>query len=64
MVRKNLFSVISLALFVFIGNIAFADCPSADLTGDCFVDYEDFAVVAVQWLTGDPNIPDDMTYIP
>ena len=41
-----------------------ADCPSADLTGDCFVGLEDFAVVANQWLTGNPNIPDDMTYIP
>jgi len=50
-VRKNLFSVISLALFVFIGNIAFAACPSADLTGDCFVDYEDFAEMAGQWLS-------------
>lgn len=41
-----------------------ADCPSADLTGDCFVNFEDFAVFANQWLTGDPNIPDDMAYIP
>ncbi len=61
---KNLFSVISLALFVFIGNTALAGCPSADLTGDCFVDVQDFAVMANQWLTGDPNIPDDMVYIP
>ncbi|MHC4676601.1 MAG: formylglycine-generating enzyme family protein [Planctomycetota bacterium] len=61
---KNLFSVISLALFVFIGNTAFAECPSADLTGDCFVDNEDFALMAIQWLTGDPNIYDDMIYIP
>jgi len=73
---KNLFSVISLALFVFIGNTAFAACPSADLTDDCFVDmedlvlianqwlngysFEDFAVMAIQWLTGYPN----MVYIP
>lgn len=27
-------------------------CPSADLTGDCFVDLEDFAVISEQWLTG------------
>ncbi|MHC4499498.1 MAG: formylglycine-generating enzyme family protein [Planctomycetota bacterium] len=60
---KNL-SVISLALFVFIGNTAFAGCPSADVTGDCFVDLEDFAVMAKQWLTTDPNVPDDMVYIP
>ena len=28
-----------------------ADCPSADLTADCFVDMEDLAVLAGQWLT-------------
>ena len=27
-------------------------CPSADLTNDCFVDFEDLAVLASQWLTG------------
>ena len=59
--------------------VVLAECPSADLTGDCFVDYEDFALMggqwlngydcndltemASQWLTGNPNIPDDMTYI-
>jgi len=52
MFSKNLFSVISLALFVFIGNTALADCPSADLTGDCFVDYEDFGLMYGQWLNG------------
>jgi len=56
-----------------------AVCPSADLNGDCFVDFEDFAVmaaqwpttdfndlrvIAAQWLTGYPNIHDDMAYIP
>lgn len=27
-------------------------CPKADLTGDCFVNFYDFAVLANQWLTG------------
>jgi hypothetical protein len=27
-------------------------CPSADLTGDCFVNFRDFAIMASQWLTG------------
>ncbi|MHC4396966.1 MAG: formylglycine-generating enzyme family protein [Planctomycetota bacterium] len=27
-----------------------ADCPSADLTGDCFVNFEDFAVIGADWL--------------
>lgn len=61
---KSLFSVISLTLFVFIGNIAFAGYPSADANGDCFVDLEDFVLMANQWLTGDPNIPEDMVFIP
>ncbi len=54
-----------------------AECPSADLTGDCFVDLADFAVIAEQWLnsqtdlgplidqwlTGD-RLPEDMIVIP
>jgi formylglycine-generating enzyme required for sulfatase activity len=28
----------------------FAECPSADLTRDCFVDLADFAVISSQWL--------------
>jgi sulfatase modifying factor 1 len=27
-------------------------CPSADLTNDCFVNFEDLAQLAAQWLTG------------
>jgi formylglycine-generating enzyme required for sulfatase activity len=80
MTYNNLFSVISLGLFVFIGNTALAACPSADLNDDCFVDYEDFGLMcgqwlngydsndltemANQWLTTDPCVPDDMVYIP
>jgi hypothetical protein len=54
-----------------------ADCPSADLTQDCFVDLADFAVISSQWLnsqtdlnplidqwlTGD-RLPEDMIVIP
>ncbi|MHC4394375.1 MAG: formylglycine-generating enzyme family protein [Planctomycetota bacterium] len=59
---------------------ALAACPSADITGDCFVDFEDFTVIgaqwlnvygwndvntlANQWLTTDPCVPNDMVYIP
>jgi len=35
----------------------------ADLTGDCFVDLADFAVMAGRWLTGD-RTPLDMVFIP
>ncbi len=48
---------------LYLAQPALADCPSADLTGDCFVDFEDFALMANQWLTGDPCIPDDMAYV-
>ena len=80
LVVLEIFSVISLGLFVFIGNTALAWCPSADLSGDCFVDsddlvlmanqwlngynFEGFAVMAKQWLTTDSNVPDVMAYIP
>lgn len=39
-----------------------AECPSMDVTGDCFVDLGDFAVFAEQWLTGD-RLPEDMVSI-
>jgi formylglycine-generating enzyme required for sulfatase activity len=54
----------SLCVCFITSGLAFAACPSADLTGDCFVDIEDFAVFANQWLTGDPCVPGDMAYIP
>jgi hypothetical protein len=28
-------------------------CPTADLSGDCFVDFADFAIMAGEWLQGD-----------
>jgi len=38
-------------LFVnYCGLSCFAACPSADLTGDCVVNFEDIAVLASQWL--------------
>jgi hypothetical protein len=33
-----------------ISGTVFAACPSADLSGDCFVDLEDFSLLAGQWL--------------
>jgi formylglycine-generating enzyme required for sulfatase activity len=56
--------LISFVVITISCNFALADCPSADLTGNCFVDFEDFALMAAQWLTGDSNIPDDMVYRP
>jgi formylglycine-generating enzyme required for sulfatase activity len=41
------------------------DCPSMDFTGDCRVDFADFAVFAEQWLTeGYIPVPVDMVPIP
>jgi hypothetical protein len=27
-------------------------CPTADLSGDCFIDFADFSIMAAQWLQG------------
>jgi len=40
-----------------------ASCPSADVTGDCFVDFQDLADVTAQWLTGDHREARTATYI-
>ena len=71
--------ILVLTLLLFSGDFCLATCPSADLNGNCFVDFEDFAVLAAQWatsdfndiavmaahwLTTDPCIPPDMAYIP
>ena len=55
--------LISFVVITISGNFALADCPSADVTGDCYVDFEDVALVAAQWLTTDPCVSDDMIYI-
>jgi len=64
---------------LYLAQSALAACPSPDLTGDCFVDFEDFAAMAAQWpttdfsdiaeiaahwLTPDPRVPPDMAYMP
>lgn len=48
-----------------IGSPLWAACPSADLTRDCKVTLEDFAIMASQWLTeGTPTpIPPSTTWI-
>ncbi|MHC4084738.1 MAG: formylglycine-generating enzyme family protein [Planctomycetota bacterium] len=77
---KSLAILIAFVVITISCNFALAACPSADLTGNCFVDFEDFVLMANlwsieyeykdladmadQWLTGYPNIPDDMVYIP
>ena len=58
---KNLLICVSLVAFPFSGSSGLADCPSADLTG---YDLQHLTEMADQWLTTDPCVPDDMTYIP
>lgn len=58
--------LIQVAFFVFAisGGFAIADCPSADVTGDCIVDFKDFALMASQWLTeGIPVDPCSMRWV-
>jgi len=59
--------VLVLTVLLFSGNLCLADCPPPDVTGDCFVDFDDFALMAAYWLTTDPCdpcIPHDMVLIP
>lgn len=60
MFRKSISILISCVVFTISCGLVLADCPSADLTGDCWVDFEDFAVMVNQWLTGDPNLSDQV----
>ena len=43
--------VVVIGLCLTNSQIAIADCPSADITGDCVVRLEDFAHLAEQWLS-------------
>jgi hypothetical protein len=51
MIKVHNFTMGILCLFLF-GIPCGAQCPPADLTGDCFVDLSDAAQFASQWLTG------------
>lgn len=77
---NNMLSAFILAWALCVGGVVFAACPSSDFTGDCFVDFEDFEVLAGQWitvydindfdmlaaewLTTDPSVPQYLSYIP
>ncbi|MFH1614828.1 MAG: hypothetical protein ABIG61_07080 [Planctomycetota bacterium] len=64
MCQKNLFVCILLVVFIFSGGSAFADWPSPDLSCDGFVDFEDFAIIAEQWLVTDPPAMSCIPYYP
>ena len=48
MMRKIL--AVSLCIVLSLVSISFAACPSAELSGDYFVNFEDYAVLAQWWL--------------
>jgi len=50
MAGKSIFLLISSVVLVLSVATTSADCPSADLTGDCFVDFEDFSLIGANWL--------------
>ena len=55
---------VSLCLCFITSGFAFADCPSADVSGDCRVDLEDFVIMASQWLDeGVPEDPNNLTWV-
>jgi formylglycine-generating enzyme required for sulfatase activity len=60
---KRMSILIPFVVVAVLCSCGLAACPSPDLTGDCFVDYEDFAVMANHWLTTDPCAADDMVFI-
>jgi len=78
--KRKITSIITALVAIAVsGSCALAACPSADRSGDCFVNFDDFALLAIdwpatdyndlalmaaQWLTPDPCILDDMAYIP
>ena len=52
--------ILSLALVITVSSVGIvkADCPAADLTGDCRVDLLDVQVLAAQWLAPSEDCPD------
>jgi formylglycine-generating enzyme len=55
---KSYITILAAVLFVScLGLSCFAACPTADLNGDCKVDFTDFAIFASQWLTGSGVTP-------
>jgi formylglycine-generating enzyme required for sulfatase activity len=76
---KRMSILIPFVVVAVLCSCGLAACPSPDLTGDCFVDFNDFALLAIdwpatdyndfallagQWLAPDPCIPHNMAYIP
>lgn len=77
---KSLGILIPLVVIAILGDFTLAVCPSGDFTGNCVVNFQDFALmanlwsieynwkdlteVANHWLNTDPCVLDNMAYIP
>ncbi|MHC4743721.1 MAG: formylglycine-generating enzyme family protein [Planctomycetota bacterium] len=58
---------IKLTVMLLWAGLCLAECPPPDITGDCLVNFDDFALMAAYWLAGDPcdpRFPQDMVIIP
>jgi hypothetical protein len=53
--KNHIIILMTVILVNCISLSCFAACPSADLTGDCFVDFMDMYALATQWLSGTPS---------
>ena len=53
---KKIILILVVVLIAFSTKQALAACPSADLTGDCKINFDDFAVLVLQWL--DEGVPE------
>jgi hypothetical protein len=66
MKMKSYITILAAVLFVSCSGLScFAGCPAADLTGDCVVDFNDFAIMAGQWLNEGKPYPilNGMTWV-
>jgi hypothetical protein len=52
LMKKTAILVMLIGSCLINSTVALAACPSADLSGDCFVGLEDFALLSDQWLNG------------
>ena len=55
---------LTLCIVVSFISMSLADCPPGDLTGDCFVDLEDYSILSEAWLCFCPDVFDPNTMDP
>ena len=55
--------VVMIVLLAVISVNSIGACPRADISGDCKVNLEDFAIMASEWLTEGIPEPDGMVWV-